>query len=603
MSNWTFADAQPNRPTWPEYCGNSDPNLRNWVVISFPKTLPYVGEAAAERPVKLFEQTLVDEHNLARTMADATKINFDDIPGSLPQGKAPEAGDTLKCQVLAWLNELGRDHLTENAIWRDFLAFTDTFRTFHGSSNTLDVLRKLSISKDRSSFELLAEHEPRVVKVGESSWLDIDVTFKIQDDHLTGNCSAIVSLVLRPDLSDTPKIWMLRTWLENYEGHGHPDVPVPAKSRSTRRRDGAQEHVYDTIIVGGGQSGLGTAGRLNALDIDYVLFDNRPEVGDSWNQRYDSLKWHTIREYGNLPFGRTFSADDPIFPPRKLIGATYKAWADKHGINVQPGVIVHSADYRSAEGFVGKDGVVVGAANTAHDIAEDMADVNMNVTMLQRGPAFTIPGSLLARAFSQTYNLDKPTEAADRELATAPIKIQREIANSQLWGSFRANPESFDELEKAGFRVDRYGELFKVFYERLGGHFVDVGSGARIIKGDIKVKNTLDVPVECLTPDGLRFVDGTVTPADVVVLCTGFVMNHREDARRIIGDNADLMEDYWGLDGEGELKGWAKLAGHPHLMYFGGEVRMSRFFSRFVGLQIQRMVLGGKLRPFLEGKK
>lgn len=249
----------------------------------------------------------------------------------------------------------------------------------------------------------------------------------------------------------------------------------------------------------------------------------------------------------------------------------------------------------------------------------------MNVTMLQRRPAFTIPGSLLARAFSQTYNLDKPTETAgklkpdhtatfpatandlvrllDRELATAPIKIQREIANSQLWSSFRANPESFDELEKAGFRVDRYGELFKVFYERLGGHFVDVGSGARIVNGDIKVKNTLDVPVDCLTPDGLRFVDGTVTPADVVVLCTGFVMDHREDARRIIGDKADLMEDYWGLDGEGEVKGWAKLAGHPHLMYFGGEVRMSRFFSRFVGLQIQRMVLGGKLRPFLEGKK
>lgn len=191
----------------------------------------------------------------------------------------------------------------------------------------------------------------------------------------------------------------------------------------------------------------------------------------------------------------------------------------------------------------------------------------------------------------------------DREAITAPNKIQREIANSQFWSSFRANPQWFDQLERAGFKVDRYGELLKVIYERLGGHFVDVGSGDRIIKGEIKVKSALDAPVECLTPDGLRFADGVVIPADLIVLCTGFEMDHREDARRIIGANADVMEDYWGLDGEGEVKGWAKLAGHPHLIYFGGEVRMARFFSRFVGLQIQKMALGGELKPFLEGKQ
>lgn len=39
----------------------------------------------------------------------------------------------------------------------------------------------------------------------------------------------------------------------------------------------------------------------------------------------------------------------------------------------------------------------------------------------------------------------------------------------------------------------------------------------------------------------------------------------------------------------------------PNLFYFGGETRVTRFYSRFVALQIQKQLLGIPLQPYLEG--
>ncbi|KAK4503297.1 hypothetical protein PRZ48_006725 [Zasmidium cellare] len=308
------------------------------------------------------------------------------------------------------------------------LAFTDTFRTFYSPDLVFATLTKLSQERQRSKFELSGK-EPQAV---ENSWIDVTLDCAVKDGDLVGMCTVVVSLV---EADGVWKIWMLRSWLESYEGLGHPDEPKP---RASNGNVGEDSHVFDAIIVGGGQAGLGVAGRSQALDLDHILFDNRPSIGDSWSQRYDSLKWHTIREYGNLPFGRTWKPDQPMLLPTKQIGAGYKDWALKHGINAQEGTkamsaqwddatqlwtvsttgengdqkwrcknlvlsvgtghktkssptwasddavkrfrgkVVHSVDYRNANDFAGKRGVVVGTANTGHDVAEDMANLGLN---------------------------------------------------------------------------------------------------------------------------------------------------------------------------------------------------------------------------------
>jgi hypothetical protein len=47
-------------------------------------------------------------------------------------------------------------------------------------------------------------------------------------------------------------------------------------------------------------------------------------------------------------------------------------------------------------------------------------------------------------------------------------------------------PERFDALERAGFKVERYGDLTHHINERLGGHYMDVGASAKIVKGLVR---------------------------------------------------------------------------------------------------------------------
>jgi hypothetical protein len=69
------------------------------------------------------------------------------------------------------------------------------------------------------------------------------------------------------------------------------------------------------------------------------------------------------------------------------------------------------------------------------------------------------------------------------------------------------------------------------------------------------------LPVQ-YTSDGLEFSDGSHLKADVIVFATGFRSNMRYLVQDIFGQEiADQMGDFWNLDKEGELKGFAKSSG------------------------------------------
>jgi hypothetical protein len=188
-----------------------------------------------------------------------------------------------------------------------------------------------------------------------------------------------------------------------------------------------------------------------------------------------------------------------------------------------------------------------------------MAIAGMDTTMVQRNPTFIFPGEWLVAFHGHDYHMDKAIEVADREQATQPYKIQREMANRMIHGLIDAYPQQFDALDKAGFRVDRYGDLLTNLYIRAGGHYVDIGNCARIVNGEVKIKTQ---QVKELTVDGLRFEDGSELNADLLVLCTGFEHDFSKDAAQIVGKEiAEQMGNFWGMDAEGELQGFAKLTG------------------------------------------
>ncbi|KAG8626324.1 hypothetical protein KVT40_005269 [Elsinoe batatas] len=241
--------------------------------------------------------------------------------------------------------------------------------------------------------------------------------------------------------------------------------------------------------------------------------------------------------------------------------------------------------------------LIIGTANTAHDIATSLLPVASSVTMLQRSPTFVFPAEWLHAAQDAHYNLSTPVPHADRLAVTYPNKIMREMTNSAVHALIDAHPERFDALERAGFLLERKGDIYDNLYRRLGGHYVDIGTSAQIARGEIKV---VAKRVATWTEKGVRFEDGTEEEADVVVFATGFEHDFWTTAGGLVGEEtADGVDDYFGIDGEGEVRGAFRWAGHRGLYYTGGDIRQCRFLTRFVALQIQAGVLGRPMEPYL----
>lgn len=100
------------------------------------------------------------------------------------------------------------------------------------------------------------------------------------------------------------------------------------------------------------------------------------------------------------------------------------------------------------------------------------------------------------------------------------------------------------------------------------------------------------------TPTGLAFSDGTELPADVIVFSTGFEIDLKESIRRFFGDEvADQTDQFFGLDDEGEVRGAWRIQ-HPGLLSHGVAQGQSRFFSKYIALQIKAVLEGKAFKPY-----
>lgn len=96
---------------------------------------------------------------------------------------------------------------------------------------------------------------------------------------------------------------------------------------------------YDTIVIGGGQSGLATGYHLAKLGRSFVILDRHPQVGDAWRTRWDSLRVFTPAKYDGLP-GMRFPAPRLSFPTKDQVADYLGAYAKRFNLPVRPGVSV-----------------------------------------------------------------------------------------------------------------------------------------------------------------------------------------------------------------------------------------------------------------------
>jgi hypothetical protein len=134
----------------------------------------------------------------------------------------------------------------------------------------------------------------------------------------------------------------------------------------------------------------------------------------------------------------------------------------------------------------------------------------------------------------------------------------------------------------------------------------------------IKMKSD-SLPVSW-TEDGLICSDGSHLKADVVVFATGFVCDLKLIVAELFGPQVAMqLEDFWGLDEEGEIKGAFKPTGRkytllskianlttlivdPAFWFHGGAIGQARYMARFIALQVKAKLLGTPL-PFYDGNR
>ncbi len=271
------------------------------------------------------------------------------------------------------------------------------------------------------------------------------------------------------------------------------------------------------------------------------------------------------------------------------------------------GTLLHSSEYTAGAPFKGKRALVIGAGSSAHDVAVDLWEAGAEVSMFQRRPSIVVRSETLMDLGFEIYSekavaAGLTVEKADLLGASIPYAM---FADKQkpLYETIRKRDAGFyDALGKAGFAYD-FGEdetgLMMRALRTASGYYIDVGASSLIADGEIGI--IAKDEIERIEPDGVRFASGRKAEADVIVACTGYQSMNEAVAGIVDRETADALGPCWGLGSgvrgdpgpwQGELRNMWKPTAHEALWFHGGNLALSRFYSKFVAMQLKARAAG-----------
>ncbi len=544
-----------------------------------------------------------------------------------------------------------------DSYWRDVLAFSWTLQTWNGADAILSELKALAPSTKPENFQIDPDRAAprRVTRAGTNS---IEAIFKFETADGRGH--GILRLV--PDANDNNRLkaWTLLTALEELKGfeeqQGATRPRGQAYSRDFRgpnwldQRNASSSYADrdpTVLVVGGGHAGLSIAARLKQLQVDTLIVDRWPRIGDNWRKRYHALTLHNQVQVNHLPY-MPFPPNWPTYIPKDKLANWFEAYVDAMELNywtatdfvsaaydeartrwnvtlrrdgmtkeMHPshvvmatgvsgipnipdipslkdfsGQVVHSSRYDDGENWQGRRALVIGTGNSGHDIAQDLYSSGAEVTLVQRSPTLITniePSAQLAYAAYNEGTLD------DNDLiaTSMPLKLARRSHQMITEQSKKLDGPLLERLERIGFKLD-YGEddtgwQFK-YLSRGGGYYFNVGCSDLVASGAIKLKQFADI--ETFTADGARMKTGETVPADLIVLATGY-RPQEELVRKLFGGAvAARVGPIWGFgDGE-ELRNMYVRTPQPGLYFIAGSLAQCRINSRYLALQIKALEEG-----------
>jgi dimethylaniline monooxygenase (N-oxide forming) len=309
-------------------------------------------------------------------------------------------------------------------------------------------------------------------------------------------------------------------------------------------------------VIGAGSSGIAAAKALYERGIPFDCFEKSDRIGGNWvfentngmSAAYRDLFINTSRpkmEYSDFPMPDSY----PDFPHHTQIAAYFDAYVDHFGFRDKiifetgvrhasrapdgtwtieldtgetrsydallvanghhwlerwpepafpgadtfAGEQLHAHSYIDNSIFVDKRVVVLGMGNSAMDIAVESSYVAKRTYLAARQGVWIIPKYIFGRPLDQIRNDPR-----------VPFKVRQRVVQ-QLVKSYAGAPERYG-LPKPNHR---FGEA----HPTVSGRILD-----RIQHGTITPKPN----IASLEGSQVRFDDGSVVDADVVVYCTGY---------------------------------------------------------------------------------
>jgi putative flavoprotein involved in K+ transport len=268
------------------------------------------------------------------------------------------------------------------------------------------------------------------------------------------------------------------------------------------------------------------------------------------------------------------------------------------------GRIVHSSQFGAGEEWRGKHCVVLGASNSAHDIAADLWEHGAaEVTMVQRSSTVVVTSdALMEHAWGRLYSEEAvesgiTTEIADLTVASVPFKLLPSLQKPIYEAIRRRDAALYAGLEKAGFLFD-FGEdgsgIHSTYLRRGAGYYIDVGASQLVIDGSIRLKSPAEI--NRIASNSVLLSDGSVLPADLIVYATGYGSMNQWAAQLISPEVAERVGKCWGLGSNtrydpgpwvGELRNMWKPTQQPGLWFMGGNLMQARHYSLYLALQLK----------------
>jgi len=212
---------------------------------------------------------------------------------------------------------------------------------------------------------------------------------------------------------------------------------------------------------------------------------------------------------------------------------------------------------------------------------------------VQRGSSTVVSIEPSAKLNYALYDEGPPIEDCDllASAVTPPLLIKGYQAAVKRM--MELDKEMIEGLKGIGFKFDVGEDLtgHQMKYRRRGGGYnLDAGSSELMIKGEIDLLQNDRIERYC--PEGALLKDGTVVPADVIVLATGYYPQG-ELVRRALGEKmAERIGQIWGQDEDGELANMYKRTPQDGIWFIAGSLTQARIYSKYLALQIKAVEEG-----------